>query len=325
MSRHIHHSLLLVSSLAVLSTSSAIGCSSPEVEETEQAEGNWTAVPGAAQATFRATTGEEIIVAFDPQTKSVPGRPECTTIVASPLRIRVYDRVSKAPDMTATIDSFVRGRTVAFTRDAVTSPGKLTLSRVSAVAYGVDVPELVLDKTCSGEPLDHFQSWSFDVGGRSLVDPIGDKPKFWSRLALASKTGVSATSNHAVELKATDGTKIRVAFRKLRGDDPSSPETCERTEAIPLRLTVETSAPASTVTIDMQSSWRSRTTASVTALRPSMRTMLSVTTSAATPRLSRSSRAAPIRIRTTPASPPSDTVLPPSCGSASTVRSAASG
>ena len=69
----------------------------------------------------------------------------------------------------------------------------------------------------------------------------------------------------------------------------------------------------------------SRTTASVTALRPSMRTMLSVTTSAATPRLSRSSRAAPIRIRTTPASPPSDTVLPPSCGSASTVRSAASG
>lgn len=250
-------------SITVFALSAAVGCSADLSDETEASGSDISAVAGEYQARLRATTGEEVILGFDASWKADMRRPECSSLVASVLRIRLYDRTSTGPEVKANIASFVRGRTVAYHRDDATSPGAVTLRRLNAVSYGADLPDVVIDKRCSGEPLEHFQSYSFSIGERTLIDPIGNKPTFMTQLSQAGRTGVSATSSHVVDLRSTNGTTIQLAFRKLRGDDPAMPQTCERTEAVPLRIAVETPAPASSVEIELTNSWRSRTTASV--------------------------------------------------------------
>lgn len=228
--------------------------------EATSSDDELNAVPGAFQARLRATTGEDVVLGFDKETRPVAGRPECEVVVASPLRIAVSKGSGLSPARAEVIvDNYVRGRTVAFTRsaeDSKTAP----LTRASRVSYRAEIPGFVIGKRCSGEPLEYHQNLKIVLDGKPLIDPIGDKDNFWVTLAGAQKTGVSATARATASLSSVEGASVSLTFGKLAGDDPAQPATCTRVQAIPARLTVK--APgARTVSVKLENYMRGQTVA----------------------------------------------------------------
>jgi hypothetical protein len=256
---------LFVLPLLLMASAVSAGCSAAPADVSESQEGELNAVAGAYQVRLRAKSGEDIVLGFDRAEQPVAGRPECTAVVASPLRIAV----SKGTGMTAgrveaKLDAYLRGRTVAFTRSPEDSR-ETALRRASSVSYRGEIPSVIIGKRCSGEPFEYFQNLKIVVDGQALIDPIGDKDNFWSRLESASKTGVSAAERHAIALTGKAGSKVDVSFGKLAGDDPASPATCEQTVAAPARIRVRPAAAARAVTVRLEDYMRGPTVAATLA------------------------------------------------------------
>jgi len=247
---------------AILLALPMLACSvdaSNEGEPTSSAD-ELNAVPGAFQTRLRASTGEDVVLGFDKETRPVAGRPECEIVVANPLRIAVSKGSGLSPARAEVIaDNYVRGRTVAFTRSAEDSK-TAALTRASRVSFRAELPGFVIGKRCSGEPLEYHQNLKIVLDGKAITDPIGDKDNFWVTLASASKTGVSATSRAAANLSSAEGASVALTFGKLAGDDPAQPGTCTQVVAIPARLTVK--APgARTVSVKLDNYMRGQTVA----------------------------------------------------------------
>ena len=224
------------------------------------------AVPGAYQAALRTVSGEDVVLAFDPVPGTVAGRPECQTIVANPLRIAV-SKGSGIPGSSVKADlaTYTRGRTMAFARSPEESPGAVALTRSSTVSFRAEIPNVIIGKTCSGEPVEYFQNLALSIDDAVLVDPIGNKGSFWTTLALANKTGISAVARHSVSLASVGGTKAVVDIGKISGDDPRQPATCTQVQAVPARITVTPSKPAQQVTIKFDNFMRGPTMAATLA------------------------------------------------------------
>jgi hypothetical protein len=218
------------------------------------------AVPGAFQVRLRSTTGEDVVLAFDKETRPVAGRPECEVVVASPLRVAVSKGAGLSPARAEVIvDNYVRGRTVAFTRSAEDSKTAV-LTRASRVSFRAEIPGFVIGKRCSGEPLEYHQNLKIVLDGKPLVDPIGDKDNFWATLASAPKSGISPSARSTANLASVEGAQVALTFGKLAGDDPAQPATCTQVQAIPARLTVK--APgARTVEVKLENYLSGRTIA----------------------------------------------------------------
>lgn len=223
------------------------------------------AVPGAFQVRLRSTTGEDVVLGFDKETRPVAGRPECEVTVASPLRIAVSKGTGLSPARAeVTVDNYVRGRTVAFTRSADDSKSA-PLTRASRVSYRAELPGFVIGKRCSGEPLEYHQNLKIVLDGKPLVDPIGDKDNFWATLASAPKSGISPAARATTNLTSLEGAQVALTFGKLAGDDPKQPATCTQVQAIPARLTVK--APgARTVEVKLENFLSGATVARTLAL-----------------------------------------------------------
>lgn len=234
------------------------------------------AVAGAYQAGLRTASGEDVVLAYDPVAGTVPGRPECQTIVANPLRIAV----SKPAGLTgssvkATLDTYIRGRTIAFERSPGESPGAITLTRANKISFRAEIPNVIIGKTCSGGAVEYYQNLVLSIDGNTLIDPVGNKGNFWTTLAMAKKGGISALSRHSVSLASVAGTKAVVSIGKLAGDDPRQPATCDQVQAIPARITVTPAKPAQQVTIKLDNNMRGPSVA--TMLAPSSPGALTLT------------------------------------------------
>lgn len=242
-----------------------LACSAADPVAAPATDDALNAVPGAYQARLRASSGEDIVFGFDRREVAVAGRPECRAVVAEGLRVAVSSGAGiRASRVDVKVEGFLRGRTIAFGPSAE-DIREARLSRASAVSFRGELPGVVIERRCSGEPIEIFQKISVSVDGRALVDPIGDRPSFWSRLEWAGKTGISAAERRAVSLTGLSGAKIDIAYGRLVGDDPRQPGTCEETQAAPVRVTVRPALPARAVTVDLVDMMRGPTVAATRA------------------------------------------------------------
>jgi hypothetical protein len=244
----------------------ASACSSTESSNESTGEEALNAVPGEYQVRLRAQSGEDIVIGFDRTVGVAPGRPQCETIVANPLRIAVSKGLGLPGNTVAvSIDAYHRARTIAYGPSPSDSKSDIDLVRTSNVSFRAEIPDVVVAMRCSGEPIEYFQNLKVRRDGVSLIDPIGQKDNFWVTLAAAKKDGISAVSRHKVLLQGVEGSKVTVDFGKLAGDDPSAPSTCEHVQAVPARVTVTPSKPAQDVRVDIQNFMHGPTIASTLA------------------------------------------------------------
>lgn len=240
---------------------SSVACSSEIPEEGTTSSGDeLNALPGEYQARLRASTGEDIVLAFDKTTKALDGRPECTVTLAKPLRVAV----SKGGGIVATsarveVDTYLRGKTIAFAKAPELSR-QASLVKKSTVSIGAEISELEIARSCSGETLEVHQNLRVTIEGRLLVDPIGNKDNFWTTLGSAPKTGISPSTRTSLALRSAQGADASLTFGKLVGDDPRQPATCTQVTAIPARLVVKAEA-AKTVMANITNIMRARTVA----------------------------------------------------------------
>jgi hypothetical protein len=228
---------------------------SSDANPTDSDEMAWTTVPGLYQTRLASTTREEMVIAFDrKEKKDTQG---CDVIVASPLRIRLYSNgLAANTDVSVNMETFISGRTVAYTKSKSDSPGLLKLRPMGA-AFGADVPEVVIQKRCSGELIQYYQQYQFKVGGRILINPVGNtKEQFLGQLIMAPASGISPEEKRRIDLQTSSGTTVNFEYTRLAGDDPKQPGTCALTEAARLRvqvIPVKTANPVKSVKINIQS------------------------------------------------------------------------
>jgi hypothetical protein len=258
------HKLTVVSVLVASCLSLGVGCAADTALEGVD-ESNLNAVAGAYQVRLRATTGEDITLGFDRTEVKVPNRPECTMVVANPLRIQVARSGGggiSASSAKVVLDQWIRNPNVAFTRTAEDSPAPITLKRLNATALRAEVPNVIISKSCSGVTTEYTQNLRISLLPASgapvvLQDPVGAKDNFWTDLAKANKDGVSATAAYTVVAKSAAGSQVSFAFKKLAQDNKAQPATCNEVVAQPLRVTVRPSKPATKVELKLVNYMRS--------------------------------------------------------------------
>jgi hypothetical protein len=255
------HNLTVVAVLVASSLSLGAGCAADTGTEGAD-DSNLNAVAGAYQVRLRAASGEDITLGFDRTEIKVPNRPECTMVVANPLRIQVAKAGISASSAKVVLDQWIRNPNIAFTRSADDSPAPITLKRVNATALRAEVPNVVISKSCSGVTTDYTQNLRVSLLPASgapvvLQDPVGAKDNFWTDLAKAKKDGVSATTAYTVLAKSAAGSQVSFAFKKVAQDSKTQPATCNEVVAQPLRVTVRPSKPATKVELKLVNYMRS--------------------------------------------------------------------